>query len=224
MKIASAVFVGALLVGAAVAQNQPSLAEQAAAARGNKPANSLDPKVAGQVVGSEYRNDFFGFELKSLPGWELLNRGQMNVDEAIVRDIAGLKLGLDSDSSARVFGMHDGAGSSVILAIQAVPPSANPVTLENRMQQEMRSQLPQVRFLREAVLLGERSHRFDAFRFVYTLRSEPINQSLEFAFQERDAKRYLIALVATAPTQEKLTALLHDLQGRLVWSDTTGAK
>lgn len=207
----------ALLPGAARAQSQPSLAEQAAAARGASNA-SLDPQVAGHVVEGEYRNDYFGLQLKPLPGWETLNRGQMNVQEAMGRDLIGLKAGVDSNASGRVFGMHDGMGASVFLSIRAVPPGTDTSNLESKLQAGLKSELPEIHFSREPILLGDSSHRFDAFRASYVLKDVAIAQTLEYIL----CKGHLIALTVTAPTPEKLTAVLHDLQSRLQWTSPAG--
>lgn len=208
-----AVLAGVLLPGAARAQSQPSLAEQAAAAR-RQPATPVDSQAAGHVVMGEYRNEFFGFTLKPPPGWEALSRGQMNVDEAIGRDAAGLKAGINGDESGRVFGMHDAAGSSVFLAIKAVPAGADTSNLEGKLQQGLRSEMPEIRFGREPILLGDGGHRFAAFRIAYVLKDQPINQTLEYLL----FKGHLIAMTVTAPTPEKLTAVLRDLQTRLLWT------
>lgn len=101
------------------AQDVPSsLADQVARARHQRFEPPLKEEVAGRVVENVYQNDFFGLTIKPLPGWEMLNRGQLNVNEAIGRQATGMPAGISGQQSGRVFGMHDAAGSSVILSIR----------------------------------------------------------------------------------------------------------
>jgi hypothetical protein len=196
--------------------NGPTLAEQAARARDANPP-ALDQRVAGRVVDGVYRNEFLGFEVRPLPQWESMSRGQMNVQEAIGREAVGLKAGVDPQATGRVFGMHDGLGQSVFVSIKPVPSGPPPADLNARLEGAMKAQFPGIQFSREPVLLGDTSHRFDGFRAMYALHGQNIFQSFEYTLSP---KGYMVSLVLTAPTAEKLTELLRQVQPRLVWIAT----
>ena len=200
------------------AQPETSLAEQAAALHGAPAIGSLDPKVVGEVVDHEYRNDYFGFAMKAIPGWETLNRGQMNVNEAMVRDLFGLKAGVNAAASGRVFGMHGPIGSSVFVGIQVPKPDTTPGNFGTELEHEIKAEIPQVRLLREPIVLGDSGRRFNALRIGYNFEGVPISQTIEYIF----LKEHVVIVVATALGPEQLTAILHDLQPRFRWTETAG--
>src|SRR5437016_10930223 len=112
-----------LWTGALFAQHKPSLAEQAAAARRAAPASNA---ALGRVVADRYINSLLGFEIQRLPGWTSLNRGEINVTEALGREAMRMRAGVDSARSGIVFMMHDGGGSSMNVSVRQVPPGEHP--------------------------------------------------------------------------------------------------
>jgi hypothetical protein len=199
----------------APAQQQPSLADRAAAAK----AKPSETQAAGHVVGGDYRNEYLGLEIRRLPGWESIGRGEMNVSEAIGRAALGLKAGVQGDASGRVFGMHDQMGSSVILAIRAIPPEADLADFKPQMQAALKKELPSVRFSNEPVPLGDSAHPALAFRMQYTIEDQPILQSS----QAIAVKGYLLVFTITAPP-ERLSDVLRELQKRIVWKEAQADK
>ena len=174
---------------------------------------ALEPALRGRVVGGDYKNEYFGFELRRLDGWESLSRGQMNVSEAIGRGAIGLKGGVQAGD--RVFGMHDEQGASVFVAIRPVPAnsSSDVANRKELIQQALKSQLPDPKFSREVISLGNPSHDFVAFRVAYTLEGRNIVQSSQSVL----LKDHLLDLVITANSHEQLSAVLRDVRSRLNW-------
>jgi hypothetical protein len=174
----------------------------------------LDPAKRGHVVGGDYKNEFFGFELRRLDGWESLSRGQMNVNEAIGREAIGLKAGVRAGN--RVFAMQDGKGANVILSILPVPANSSSEVANRKeiIQKALKSQLPNPKFTGEAVSLGDASHDFVTFRLAYTLQDKNIVQSSQSVL----VKDHLVDLVITAQSHQQLSAVLKDLQERLSWT------
>ncbi len=106
-----------LILTASIAMAQePSLAEQAAAARAHSASAAAAPTVMGHTVAGDYHNEVLGFQIRHIPGWTSMSRGTMNVNEALGREALGLQAGVNQ-SAGRVFGMHDEEGDSVMVTI-----------------------------------------------------------------------------------------------------------
>jgi hypothetical protein len=173
----------------------------------------LEPAQRGRVVGGDYKNEYFGFELRRLDGWDSISRGQMNVSEAIGRGAIGLKGGVQAGN--RVFGMHDGQGASVIVSIQSLPANSSSEVANRKqvIQLALKSQLPDPKFSEEAVSLSDPAHDFVAFRVAYTLEGRNIVQSSQSVL----LKDHLLDLIITANSHEQLSEVLRDIQKRLIW-------
>lgn len=209
-----AAFAVLLFLAVPMFAQEPSMAEQAAAARHQRGAR-LDAEQAGHVAGGDYVNQYFGFTIRRLPRWESLGRGEMNVNEAFGRAAMGLPAGIEGESAGRVFGMHDGEGSSVFLAIRRLPPGTDVSGLRAKLQDAITKELPSLRCGNEPVALGDAAHTFAAFRCTNEIEGTVIYQAQQ-AIVLRD---HLITITASAPSNEQLTAVLRQLRKNFVWSE-----
>ena len=170
---------GFLLVHTSALAQEPSLAEQVAAAK-SRSGHEQPTRVMGRTVAGDYQNGALGFQLRHIPGWTSMSRGMMNVDEAMGREALGLQAGLDP-SSNRVFGMHNEDGDNVMVAIVALPAGTNvdPVAIKLGMVQIAKSQLPNAKIADESILLGDSTHRFTGFRLTHDIANREIFQSMQ---------------------------------------------
>ena len=81
---------GFLLVHTSALAQEPSLAEQVAAAK-SRSGHEQPTRVMGRTVAGDYQNGALGFQLRHIPGWTSMSRGMMNVDEAMGREALGLQ-------------------------------------------------------------------------------------------------------------------------------------
>ena len=208
-----AIFLAAVMSFTGAVAQQPSLAEHAASTRSS--GNGLAPEKAGSVVGNDYRNPYFGFEIRHLPGWESQTRGELNVNEAIGREALGQGHGISD--SGRAFGMHDGRGSNLVLSIRALPPGANlPLNRRNEVvQAALKKAFPDPKFTAEPVPLGDRTHFFAAFRMDYVVRDTHVYQSSQATI----LKGHLLDFTITSNSEVELTDVLRKLQAGVKWTD-----
>jgi len=210
----SAITAGICLLIVVLAANaqETSVADQASAAR--VAPNSLDENVVGHTVGGDYHNKYLGFEIRHIPGWTSMSRGMMNVNEAVGRDAFGMKPGANH-SGNRVFGMHDEAGSNVIVLIARIPggEDTDASSVNPRLVRMTKAQLPNAQVADETVLLDDSSHHFIALRVNYTAANREMFQSL----QVLPLEGYALSLTITAPSAEHLQEVIQQLQSRLHW-------
>jgi hypothetical protein len=195
----------------AIAQEEPSLADRAAALR-HANGKAIDPEVAGRVVRNDYVNDYFGLTIRHLNGWESLSAGQMNVNEAVGRDAMGLKAGVDS-SSGRVFGMHDLLGSSVYVSVRPIPPGTDLSGLGAKLRTAVTKEVANLKCADEQATIGDANHHFVAFRCI----NHAADQEFYQGEQAIVVRGHLMVLTLTTPTQEKMTALVRQLRASLQW-------
>ncbi len=197
----------------AVAQ-EPSLAEQAAAARGRS-VSVVQPTVMGHTVAGDYYNEVLGFQIRHIHGWTSMSRGTMNVSEAIGRDALGLQAGI-TQAGSRAFGMHDELGSNVLVAIEPVPAGTtlDPTTLKMESAKGLKTQLPQFQITEEPLLLGDSSHPFLGLRGTCNV----VNRELYQSFQIAVLNGYAVTIVATTPSAQQLQSLLTQLRSSLKWT------
>ena len=202
----------------AVAQ-EPSLAEQAAAARSHSvPTQQAAPAVMGHTVAGDYYNEVLGFQIHHIHGLTSMSRGTMNVDEAIGREAFGFQAGIDQAAN-RAFGMHDEEGNNVVVTIVPVPAgtAADPTSLKNGVAKVLKKQVPTAELGDESVLLGDTNHKFAGIRGTYTLANQEMFQSLQFVF----VNGYVVGITTTANSAEQLQSLLVELRAALRWVDTS---
>lgn len=200
--------------GIAVAQ-EPSLAEQAAAARAHSASTAVAPTVMGHTVAGDYHNEILGFQIRHIPGWTSMSRGTMNVDEALGREALGLQAGLNQTVS-RVFGMHDEEGDSVMVTMVPAPAGANAdlAAMKIVLSKTLKAQIPKSEIAEEPILLGDNAHVFTGVRATYTVANREIYQSLQIVF----VNGYGVSIATTATSAEQLHALLTQLRGSLQWT------
>ena len=206
------VFTMILAASFAVAQ-EPSLAEQAAAAR--KHANpAVAATVMGHIVAEDYYNEVLGFQIRHIPGWTSMSRGTMNVNEAIGRDALGLQAGI-TQADNRAFGMHDELGSNVMVAIVPVPAGTilDTSALKAEVTTGLKAQLPGMEIGNEPQLLGDSTHRFIGLRGTCTVMNREVFQSLQVVV----LNGYAVTLTTTTTSAEQLQSLLTQLRGSLRW-------
>lgn len=210
--------IGALCIASAagVHAQEPSLAEQAAALR-HADVRPLQAAVKGAVINNDYVNEYFGFTIRPFAGWESMGPGQMNVNEAIGRDAMGLSAGIDGSASGRVFGMHDLRGTSVIVTVRPIPTGADVSNLGARMREAVTKEIPTLKCADESTTIGDAAHKFVAFRCTNTIADRVFYQDQQAVV----ARNHVIALTLTAPTEERLNALMRQLKTSLVWTDPT---
>ena len=199
---------------AAPAQQEPSLAERAAAAR-HAESGRLSPEIAGRVVRDDYINEFFGLTIRHLPGWESLSAGRMNVTEALGREAMGLSAGITGSASGRVFGMHDEDGTSVFVSVRPIPPGIDLSDVGVKMRQAVVKEIPSLRCADESASLSTGTHPFVAFRCMNNAENQVFYQDQ----QATVTRNHLIVLTLTAPTENGLNALLRQIRAHVVWSD-----
>ncbi|HEX6881333.1 MAG TPA: hypothetical protein VF135_13270 [Terriglobales bacterium] len=214
-------FVRALFVVSVSAQclvafaQQPSLADQARALRETH-AKATRTDFLGRTVGDIYRNDRFSFEIHRIPGWTSMDRGMMNVNEAVGREALGMRAGVSGDITGRVFGMQDERGSSLIVAINPVPGgtgSIDPELLKKVLAAQLKNSIPSAEFFDEPVVLGDSIHQFTALRLTQKVGEQTLYQSTQLIPLEG----YVLNLTVSAPSAERLTQALQQLQPRLIW-------
>lgn len=209
-------FAYALIFAASIAVAQePSLAEQAAAARTHSASTAVAPTVLGHTVAGDYHNEILGFQIRHIPGWTSMSRGTMNVDEALGREALGLQPGLNQAVS-RVFGMHDEEGNSVMVTIVPAPAGANVnlATMKTVLSKMLTAQIPNAEIADEPILLGDAAHPFTGVRATYAVANREIFQSLQIVF----VNGYGVSIATTAISAEQLHSLLTQLRGSLQWT------
>ena len=200
----------------AIAQ-EPSLAEQAAAARANSaPAQQAASAVMGHTVAGDYYNEVLGFQIHHIHGLTSMSRGTMNVDEALGREALGFQAGINQAAN-RAFGMHDEEGNNVVVTILPVPAgtATDPTTLKSGVAKLLKKQVPTAEIGDESVLLGGTAHKFAGIRGTYTLANQEIFQSLQFVF----INGYAVSITATANSEGQLQSLLAQLRNAMRWVD-----
>ena len=203
----------AVAFSAGAEAQQAGLGERAASVRSSSTGLSLEK--AGSVARNDYRNPYFGLEVRHLPGWDSQTRGELNVNEAMGREALGQGPGISD--SGRVFGMHDGRGSNLILSIRPLPTGVDlPLKRRNEVvQAALRKTFPDPKFTAEPVSLGDRFHPFAAFRVEYVVRDTHVYQSSQATIQ----KGHLLDFTITSNSAEELTDLLRKLQPNVKWAD-----
>lgn len=212
-------FAYALIFAASIAVAQePSLAEQAAAARARSASTPVAPTVMGHTVAGDYHNEVLGFQIRHIPGWTSLSRGTMNVDEALGREVLGLQPGLNQAVS-RVFGMHDEEGNSVMVTMVPAPMGANVnlAAMKTVLSKTLKAQIPIAEIADEPILLGDDAHPFTGVRATYTVANREIYQSLQIVF----VNGYGVSIATTATSAEQLRSLLTQLRGSLQWTQAS---
>ncbi len=203
-----------LAVGIATAQ-EPSLAEQAAAARAHSAPTQATPTVLGHLVQGDYYNEVLGFQIRHIRGWTSMSRGSMNVDEALGREALGLQAGINQ-SANRAFGMHDEEGNNVMVTIVPMPAGAapDPAALKSAMANVLKAQIPSAEISDESLPLGDNLHRFAGLRATYTIANREIFQSLQVVV----VNGYAVSIATTSLSAEQLRSLLNQLRGSLQWT------
>ena len=205
----------------AVAQ-EPSLAEQAAAARKHASPAVAGTVVAGTVMGhivvEDYYNEVLGFQIRHIPGWTSMSRGTMNVNEAIGREALGLQAGI-TQAENRVFGMHDELGSNVMVAIVPVPAGTtlDTAALRAEVTTGLKAQLPNMEISNEPLLLGDSTHRFTGLRGTCAVMNREVFQSLQVVV----LNGYAVTITATTTSAEQLQSLLTQLRTLLRWTQAS---
>jgi len=202
--------IAAIAVMAVAQEKQLSLADQAAAAR-NQKQMEVGSEEMGRVVNGDYQNPYFGLNIRRLPDWQSMGRGEMNVTEASGREVLGAKAGVHSQ---RVFGMSDLRGASLFVGIVAVPPGLNPADITPIQQKKIAENLPDPKFSDEPVMLNDAQHAFTGFRTTYTLREKAIYQSQQCIVRDG----HLIMFTLTANSPEDLTGLWRQLKTNITWT------
>lgn len=205
-----------LIFAASIAMAQePSLAEQAAAARAHSASTAVGTTVMGHTVAGDYHNEILGFEIRHIPGWTSVSRGTMNVDEALGREALGLQAGLNQAVS-RVFGMHDEEGNSVMVTIVPTPGGENAdlPAVKALLSKMLKAQIPTAEIADEPILLGHNAHPFTGVRATYTVADREIYQSLQIVF----VNGYGVSIATTAISAEQLQSLLTQVRGSLRWT------
>jgi hypothetical protein len=199
--------------GIAVAQ-EPSLAEQAAAARAHSATTPPVSTVMGHISAGDYYNEILGFQIRHFRGWTSMSRGTMNVDEALGREALGLQAGINQ-SANRAFGMHDEEGNNVMVGIVPMPAatSPDPAAMKSAMAKILKAQIPSADVADEAILLGDSAHRFVGLRATYTVANREIFQSLQIIF----LNGYGVSIATTSSSAEQLQSLLNQVRGSLQW-------
>ena len=203
-----------LAVGIATAQ-EPSLAQQAAAARAHSPSTQTTPTALGHIVQGDYYNEVLGFQIRHIRGWTSLSRGSMNVDEALGREALGLQAGINQ-SANRAFGMHDEEGNNVMVTIVPIPAGAtpDPSALKSAMVKVLKAQIPNAEISDESLLLGDNMHRFAGLHATYTIANQEIFQSLQVVV----VNGYAVSIATTSLSAEQLQSLLNQLRASLQWT------
>lgn len=194
---------------------EPSLAEQAAAARAHSASTAVAPTVMGHTVAGDYHNEILGFQIRHIPGWTSMSRGTMNVDEALGREALGLQAGLNQAVN-RVFGMHDEEGNSVMVTMVPAPGGTNVdlAAMKTELSKMLKTQIPTAEIGEEPILLGDSAHVFTGVRATYTVANREIYQSLQMVF----LNGYGVSIATTATSAEQLHSLLTQLRGSLQWT------
>lgn len=210
-----------LVFAASIANAQePSLAEQAAAARAARSASVSTPAAGARVARGDYYNEALGLHIRRIPGWTSMSVGEMNVDEAIGRQVLGLQPGM-SPSLNRVFGLHDEEGSNVQVMIVPMPgATSDPVAVKAMLKAMFQADIPGARVVDEPILLGDDAHRFVGLRGTHTIANREITQSLQMVIVQGHA----IAITATALSAEKIDSLLPQLRAAISWTQPSAAQ
>lgn len=195
-----------------LAQDPPSVADQAAAAQREKASIRLSSEQAGHVVNGNYRNELLGLQVQKLPDWQAMSRGEMNVKEAEGREQMGVKGAVHSGQ--RVYGMNDLRGASLFISVAPLPAGADTRNLKAQLVTPLKSQLPDPQFSDEPVTLADPAHPFVGFRVAYKVNDKLIFQSQQAMVKDG----HLVAFVLTANSPDDLTAIWQDLKSKISWS------
>jgi hypothetical protein len=202
--------------------SQMSVAELAAASRkahGGDPAGpgapQLTPEQRGYVRGTQYINNFFHFQISQPSQWELYSAGRMNVSEAVGRAYLNLPGGIRG-SSNRAFGMGDGTGRTVTLAIMQLPPNApsDPAQLAAALKMVIFAQIPSAKESAEDVSLSDPEHKFAAFRYTFTVRDVSVMESVHLT----TVNGFVVSFTTAAGSNERLSDALRILKTNLAWT------
>jgi hypothetical protein len=197
-----------LLVGLVSATSaQESLAERARKAKGSAAAQV----TSGHFKNGDYINERLGFIFTRVAGWDVLNRGQINMNQAMGREALGLKSGVDSEGTE--FMAHDGQGQNVILTIRKIPADADVAKFKPEFQAGLSKALPDPKFSDEPVSFGDSQHRFETFRVTYSAQGREIFQSCQTVFIDG----YWVQWLVSSSSNEVLTETLKELRSHLSW-------
>lgn len=196
-----------LLLSAVLALGLATYGPAAGAAPG------IDEQAAGHVIHGDYVNETLGFEVKHLAGWESMNRGEMNVNEAIGREAMGLKAGVDSHANGRVFGMHDGLGASVYLSIRKTPQPEPSLTDLKASLVASTKLLPNAHVTDEPTLVAGAARPSTGIRAEYTSQGQRIIQSSQIFV----AHGYAVMVMVTSGDAKHLSSILTELRSNLIW-------
>lgn len=187
---------------------QESLADRAAKARNAAPTT---PAVTGRIVNRVYQNDVLGLTVKPLDGWEVLGRGQMNVNEAFARGVLNLKGGV-AGSAGRVYGMR-GAGAGMVISVTKLDPDETVQGDFDLLKKNMRDTIPGVRFFPEVVNFTSPGHAFQTLRVEYDVQNVHMVQS----FQGTTVGDQLVCFITTASSAGELTDTLRKIKLNIAW-------
>lgn len=195
-----------LLMATSIAGAQDSLADRAAKARQNSAGDK------GRIVNGDYQNDVLGFSILRLEGWDVLSRGQMNINEAFGRKLLGQKAGVSG--GGRVYGLRSAAGETVTVAIEPLSPGQTIEDVFRTLRSDLKERFPKTRFANESHVLSAPGHPFHALRAEHDL-TETIHAV--YSFQGTVVGNLMIEVTVAAPTQEKVTAVLRLLKKNFLW-------
>ncbi len=205
-----------------------SLAEKAAAARKDTPSRAhvtdssmdvpslLTPEERGALRGSRYVNDRLHFQIELGNRWEPLTAERMALDEEIGRKYLSPQSG---PARNRVLWVKDGTGCNFSASIVTLPPDA-PTDVDQiadaakQFAFSQLSQVPEIQGYAELVRLGDRTHRFGAFRLTFKVRSVSVMQSAQMT----TTNGYLLLFLTTCRGDQTLSDALTSLKSSLTWT------
>lgn len=198
----------------ATAQNQPSLAERAAAARKKSAARSNPSANPVGQANCGYKNDSIGLELKCLQGWKPVSEGEINVDHAMSGELLGTSGGPMEHQDLIKFTMKDDSGSSVVLTLTPLLVQLEPAQLKAAFITGVKAKVADVEFSDEKVSLGDAEHHFVPMRGAFGVRGIVIWQS----YQLLQLKGHLLTIVVTSGSPQMIEELLTELRTHITWA------
>jgi len=197
-------------------QDNRSLAERAAAAHKNKPADSGSAATAplGQTADCGYHNESIGLDIKCPAGWKPLTEGQMNVTRAISHEISNGQVSPELSQRLIKFLIHDSSGQSVVLTIDPLHITQTPDQLKSEFMKGTKAVMPNVQFGEEKTTLSDAAHSFVAMRGVLPLQGLTLFQS----YQLFQLKGSLLSIVITTSDQDELSNLVNKVRTLMTWT------
>src|SRR5258708_15764334 len=204
-----------------------SLAEKAAAARkdtsprvhttdSSMDVPSLTPEERGALRGSRYVSDRLEFQIELGNRWEPLTAERMALDEETGRKYLSPQSG---PARNRVLWVKDGTGCNFSASIVALPPDA-PTDVDQiadvakQFAFSQLSQVPEIQGYAELVRLGDRTHRFGAFRLAFKVRNISVTQSAQMT----TTNGYLLLFLTACQGDQALSDALASLKSSLTWT------